>query len=157
MFDKARALFEAGKSSREIEKKTGIPASTILHRSKKEGWVKNNLVQVIAERARVLDDVVQLEQTIEQLSNAQKDIVIIESNRIAKVKRQRDSIVDIAMNRIKAELATCEGKDIKVLVEAADRACIMSEAAPRFNPVASTQISNTNQVLMPVKIEIVGV
>lgn len=157
MWDKAKSLFEAGKSSRDIEKETGLPASTILHRAKKEGWIKNNLVQVITDRARVLDDVAQIEQSIAQLNNAQKDVVIIESNRIAKVKRQRDSIVEIAMNRIKDELAICEGKDIKVLVEAADRACIMSEAAPRFNPVASTQISNTNQVVQPVQIIVEGV
>ena len=51
--DDALALFAAGKSPRECEKLTGIPATTINRKAKERGIIKGSVVQLISDAVRV--------------------------------------------------------------------------------------------------------
>lgn len=65
---KARALFELGKSYRDISKVLKIPVTTLSDRAKLETWKKGELVQLIADGVRV-------EATIRTLETEQQDTV----------------------------------------------------------------------------------
>ena len=51
--DDALALFSTGKSPRECEKLTGIPATTIDRHAKKRGIIKGSVEQLIKDTVRV--------------------------------------------------------------------------------------------------------
>lgn len=51
--DEALALFAAGKSPRECEKLTGIPATTIARQAKAHGLIKGSVAQLITDAVKV--------------------------------------------------------------------------------------------------------
>ena len=65
---KAKALREAGKSFREIEKLLNIPFMTISDRAKKEEWEAGKTVQLIKDTIRV-------EKEIRTLETVQQNVV----------------------------------------------------------------------------------
>lgn len=67
-WDKAKALFEAGKSFRDIDKMLGIPFSTIKYRADKEGWEQGKIEQLIIDKTKVLEN-------FAQLNSVQKEVV----------------------------------------------------------------------------------
>ena len=67
-WDKAKALFEAGKSFRDIDKILGIPFSTIKYRADKEGWEQGKIEQLIIDKTKVSED-------FAQLNSVQKEVV----------------------------------------------------------------------------------
>lgn len=131
----AKALHESGKSLREISNLTNIAFTTIDYRAKKEGWNKGIIEQLIVDKIRVETD-------FRTLDSVQQQVVQKEVDRALKLTAKRDLIAMAAFDRIHAEMPTCEARDIKSLVDAADRVCVMSEIAPRFN--APPVINNTN-------------
>jgi hypothetical protein len=64
---RAKALFEAGKSLRDISDTVGIPFKTIDYRSKKEVWQKGVLTQLISDTARVSQEFSTLEVAQQQV------------------------------------------------------------------------------------------
>jgi hypothetical protein len=52
-FETARALYESGKSFREIEYETYLPRSTLQRHSIREGWQKGRLIPIIQEGIRI--------------------------------------------------------------------------------------------------------
>lgn len=52
-FETARALYESGKSFREIEYQTYLPRSTLQRRSIREGWQKGCLIPLIQQGAKL--------------------------------------------------------------------------------------------------------
>jgi hypothetical protein len=141
-WEKAKVLFEAGKSLREIEQETGIPRPTINRTSKKQGWQKGELRQLVASMAN--DRAI-----FETLETFQKEVVSelvdTESRRLINFKKQRDRIAELAFERIAKELPICEVQHIKSLVEAADKNCIMAEIAPRGGNINVTQATQVNE------------
>ena len=137
---KARALFEAGKSLREIETATNVNYVTLSRLAKKEGWKKGELKQLVSSMARNKAHFETLEavqkETVSELADS-------DAKRILNFKSRRDKIAELAYDRIESELLTCEVQHVKPLIEAADKAGVMVEIAPRFNPNATT-INNTN-------------
>jgi hypothetical protein len=55
---------------------------------------------------------------------------------------RKNTCADLAFNKIEKELPQCETRDVKGLVEALDKVCVIAEIAPRFNPNAGTNIQN---------------
>lgn len=53
-FETARALYECGKSFREIESEVYLPRSTLNRHAIKENWQKGKLVPFIQEQVRIL-------------------------------------------------------------------------------------------------------
>jgi nicotinamide riboside kinase len=53
-FETARALYESGKSFREIEYQTYLPRSTLQRHAIKEGWQKGCLIPLIQEKVRLM-------------------------------------------------------------------------------------------------------
>lgn len=51
--DEALALFASGKSPRECEKLTRIPATTIIRKAKEQGIVKGSVAHLVQDIARV--------------------------------------------------------------------------------------------------------
>ena len=78
-WDKAKALFEAGKSLREIGLEVKIPFKTVDDRSKKEAWGKGKTAQLIHDMVRVSGD-------FRTLETAQQETVLNEVERITKAK-----------------------------------------------------------------------
>ncbi len=52
-FETARALYESGKSFREIEYETYLPRSTLQRHAAKQGWQKGCLIPLIQEGVRL--------------------------------------------------------------------------------------------------------
>lgn len=52
----AKSMYEANKSFREIQGKTGIDASNIAKKAKKEGWTNDVLPRLIQETVRVKEE-----------------------------------------------------------------------------------------------------
>lgn len=63
---------------------------------------------------------------------------------------RRNTIADIAFNRIENELPSCEVVHIKPLIDAADKICVMTEIAPRFSNAVSINNTNAQQNVQPV-------
>lgn len=57
-WDKAKALFEAGKSLRDIEGQTGINYRTVARRAADDGWIKGRLSQLIDDSVRIKSEIV---------------------------------------------------------------------------------------------------
>lgn len=138
---KARALFEAGKSLREIEFETKISLSMLSRISKKECWVKGELKQLISSMTQ--DRV-----SFETLETAKKEIVSqlvnADSERLLNFRKRRDKIADLAYDRLEKEIPFCEVQHVKPLIEAADKVSVMVGDNPRFNPNGTT-INNALQ------------
>jgi hypothetical protein len=66
-WQRAKSLYEADKSLREIEKETNINYRTIDRQAKKEGWKKGSLSQLIVDAARVQKEFVTLDATQQQI------------------------------------------------------------------------------------------
>lgn len=136
-WEQAKALFEADKSFREIEKETGINYKAVERKAKKDKWQKGILSQQIVAMAQVKADFV-------TMSPSQQSVVTKESDKLAPFIEKRTKIAHLAYDRIEKELSKCEVKHIKSLVEAADKVNVMVETAPRFNPNSTTINNNVN-------------
>jgi len=66
-WDKARSLFELGKSLREISDETGIDHSSIGKRAKRDSWEHGILPQIIDDKARILIENKKVESKISTL------------------------------------------------------------------------------------------
>jgi hypothetical protein len=71
-WEKAKALFEAGKSLSAINSETGIDRATVSKRAKKDGWEKGIYQQLIVDSARVKAEISTLDSTV--LSVVEKEI-----------------------------------------------------------------------------------
>ena len=71
-WEKAKALFEAGKSLSRINLETGIDRATVSKRAKKDGWEKGIYQQLIVDSARVKAEISTLDSTV--LSVVEKEI-----------------------------------------------------------------------------------
>lgn len=71
-WQKAKALFEAGKSLSDINKDTGIDRATVSKRAKKDGWEKGIYQQLIVDGARVKAEISTLDSTV--LNIVEKEI-----------------------------------------------------------------------------------
>jgi hypothetical protein len=132
----AKIMFEMGKSLNQISNELGIDKGNISKKSKKDNWQKGKLQPLIQYAVRV-------EEAFTTLSQLELAAVISERDDILRLKNKRDKIVELAFDRIANELSTCEVQHIKPLIEAADKACVMAEIAPRFNPNSGAKINNT--------------
>ena len=70
--EKAKALFEAGKSLSEINAETGIDRATVSKRAKKDGWEKGIYQQLILDGSRVKAEISTLSSTV--LNVVEKEI-----------------------------------------------------------------------------------
>lgn len=134
-WEKAKIMFEMGKSLNQISNELGIDKGNISKKAKKDNWQKGKLQPLIQDAVRV-------QEAFTTLSQPELAAVINERDDILRFKNKRDSIIDLAFDRIANELPTCEVQHIKPLIEAADKTCVMADIAPRFNP-SSTTINNT--------------
>jgi hypothetical protein len=77
---KAKALREAGKSLREIEKLLNIPFMTISDRAKKEEWEAGKTVQLIKDTIRVESEIRTLEAVQQEVvrDEVDKNVKMIE-------------------------------------------------------------------------------
>jgi len=123
-WDKAKALYEADKSLRDIEKATGIDFSNLAKKAKSEGWKRGVL-------PRLINDSVKVQEEFTTLSLPQQEVVVAEVDRLMGFRRRRNTIADIAYDRIEKELPQCEPYLVKSMIEAADKVGVMVEIAPR--------------------------
>ena len=134
---KAKALREAGKSFREIEKLLNIPFMTISDRAKKEGWEASKTVQLIKDTIRV-------ESEIRTLEAVQQEVV---RNEVAK---QLEGMEFYAINARKAVkfglLALSKDPTTTGMKTVLDgmKSGMQVEGLVPFYPSSTTTITNTN-------------
>lgn len=78
-WERAKALYGAGKTPRQIEDEIGIPRATFQRKANEEGWIKGNLSQDIKDVARV-------SQLLSQKSEPERAIIEKEASKILKAK-----------------------------------------------------------------------
>ena len=67
LWEKAKALFEIGKSLSEIANETGIDRSNIAKKAKSENWEKGKLQQLVTDSVRVSAEITTLNTTAQQV------------------------------------------------------------------------------------------
>lgn len=150
----ARALYEADKSLRDIEKATGLDYSNLAKKAKSENWQRGVLPGLILDTVRASEELTTLKEEITLLNLPQQEVVNAEVKRITGYRQRRDTIAHIAYNRIETELQNCEPFLIKQLVEATDKVGVMVEIAPRFATPGSLNLQNTVGVAVTLKDEL---
>ena len=135
-WDKARALFEAGKSYREIEKETFIDASNIAKKAKKEGWEKDLLPALIKDTVRV-------KREFTTLSTTQRAVVTTEVEKqlegLEFYSTQARKVAKIALNILTDEPSIFGAKTAMSTLKEG----LIVEGIVPFYP-SSTTINNTN-------------
>ena len=69
----ARALYEADKSLRDIEKATGLDHSNLAKKAKSENWQRGILPQLISDTVRVMEKLTTLNLPQQQVVNDEVD------------------------------------------------------------------------------------
>jgi len=135
-WEKARALFEAGKSYREIEKETFIDASNIAKKAKKEDWQKDFLPALIKDTVRVTRD-------FTTLSTTQRDVVTTEVNKqlegLQFYETEARKVAKVAVKILKSEPSIIGAKTAMATLKEG----MIVEGLVPFYP-NSTTINNTN-------------
>jgi hypothetical protein len=134
-WDKAKALYEAGKSLREIELETGISKSTVADRAENDkngAWIKGKTVQLI-------QDVVRVSERIGQLNRTEADVVAKEVKKAVDVDAIGDAwdmIIGHAANASKRILARPDAtsNDVLNIVKAGETSKVTLGKLPRFSP-----------------------
>ena len=133
-WDKAKALFEVGKSFREIELETGLNYKAVERASKKKGaeWKRGRLSQVIQETVRVSND-------LSQLTVTEKQVVTQEVKKAVDVDAISDAwdmIMGHAANASKRLLAKPDvtSADILNIAKAGETSKVTLKKLPRFAP-----------------------
>lgn len=135
---KARALYEAGKSLREIEKETKINYRTVDRMAKKETWNQGGLSQLIHDTARVKAEFVTLEMS-------QQAIV---SKEVARILDGKEFYATNARKAVKMGLVALS-KDptpagMKTVMDGMKTGMIVEGLVPFYPAPASISNTNTN-------------
>ncbi len=147
-WDKAKALYEAGKSLREIELETEISKDSIARAAKKETWNHGILRQVTQDSVRVLTD-------LRQLNDTQKEVVSKEIKKAVDVDAIGDAwdmIIGHAANASKRILARPDATsdDVLKIVKAGETSKVTLGKLPRFSPTQNAvKVEVNNEKLDP--------
>lgn len=137
LWAKARAMYEANKSFRTISTELDICISSLQNKVKTEGWKRDVLTQII-------DDSVKVQEVFSTLVPEQQEVVSKEVDKKLGFIKKRDSIANIAYNKIKEALNVIDPLNpyaIKPLVEATDKLGVIVEIAPR-HPTQASPVQN---------------
>jgi hypothetical protein len=138
LWAQAKALFEAGKSFREIDEATGINYKSVERASKKDVWQKGILSQLIIDKVRIDAKIVTLEQ-------AQKDVVTKEvAERLKHIEFFTKAGLKVASMAIRSMGDEPTPTDCKVVSETLINTMKVSGVVPYYN--TPTTINNTNAI-----------
>lgn len=133
---KAKALFEAGKSFREIDEATGINYKSVERTSKKEAWQKGILSQLILDKTRVDAEFVTLE-------SAQAEVV---TNEVSECLKHIDFFtkagLKVASMAVKSMGNDPKPIDCKIVADTLVSTMKVAGVVPYYP--ATTTISNVN-------------
>ena len=141
-WDKARALFEAGKSLRDIEQQTKIPKGTIEYRAKKEDWQKGCLGQLITDKSSV-------DAKFQSLNQTQKTVVLNEVERLNKLKEFfSDKAIEVSNVALKSLERNPSTKAAFETMQTLEKGMKVSGVVP-FYPNQKKASENNNENLDP--------
>lgn len=127
---KARALYEAGKSLRSIDKETGINYKSVENRVKNEGWKQGILSQQIADQLRV-------ETGFSTLLPSQQDVVKNEVNErladLSFIRRLTNKNLSVLEDKITKDLSVTEHLIVQNTVAKGRESYTGKEVAPVVN------------------------
>ena len=140
-WERAKTLFELGKSLSEIQNETGIDRSNVNKRAKSEGWQKGFLPQIIDAKVKNLEEKFEIDKAITTLTPQQQKTVVSESERIlqgedwyAKAARK------VAARTVQSLDGFVEGKDFKSAADALV-ACMKAESlVPYYAPTQKADV-----------------
>ncbi len=138
-WQKAKALFEAGKSLSDINKDTGIDRATVSKRAKNDGWKKGLYQQLIVDGARVKAEISTLDSTV---------LTIVEKEIEERTKHLQFFTHAAVKNVQEAMSMSCEDQsDYKLRADT-----ILKGKEAVLGKEASTVINNTNaqQTIAPI-------
>jgi len=115
-WDKAKALYELGKSLREISEETGIDNSNISKKAKKDGWERDTLPQIIDDKARILIENKAVDKKITALLPQARQIVetaVMEKLVLADFfTNAGKEVAEIALEALRLEPTTRNAKEV---------------------------------------------
>ena len=132
-WEKAKALFEAGKSLSDINKDTGIDRATVSKRAKKDGWEKGIYQQLIADGSRVKAEISTLSSTV--LNVVEKEIEE-RTKHITFLNNLTLKNLSVMSKKVNADFEMVEHKIFQETVNKASELLLGKEPA--------TVINNTN-------------
>ena len=140
-WERAKTLFELGKSLSEIQNETGIDRSNVNKRAKSEGWQKGFLPQIIDAKVKNLEEKFEIDKAITTLTPQQQKTVVSESECIlqgedwyAKAARK------VAARTVQSLDGFVEGKDFKSAADALV-ACMKAESlVPYYAPTQKADV-----------------
>jgi len=136
LWAQAKALFEAGKSFREIDEATGINYKSVERASKKDAWQKGILSQLIIDKVRIDAEIVTLEQT-------QKDIVTKEvAERLKHIEFFTKASLKVSQMAVRSLGEGSTPMDCKAAMETLKTGMVVSGVVPYYN--TPTTFNNTN-------------
>ena len=148
-WDRAKALYQIGKTTREIESTTGIPIATIHRHAKKEGWIHGEVKQTISNGAQFVADLEQQNGTLKQES-------LKEIERISKAKGYIENVSLLAIKQIsKLMPVATDMKDVKAGVEALNVAMKTTGIVPYYPTMAKA--ADDGESNKSIQLEIIGV
>lgn len=132
-WDKAKDMFEIGKSLTEISDETGIDRATISKRSKKDNWEKAKFQQLITDTVRVRKQISTLSSTLQQSVE----------NEISDRLRHEQFFTNAAIRNVQESLQVpCESQqDFKYRAETIQKG---RETVLGKSPDSAVQINNNN-------------
>lgn len=140
-WEKAKTLFELGKSLSEIQNQTGIDRSNVNKRAKSEGWRKGFLPQLIDAKVKNLEDNHTIEEIITTLKPQQQRTVVTEVERILQSKDwYAKAARKVAAKTVDSLDGFVEGKDFKAAADALV-ACMKAESiVPYYAPTQKADV-----------------
>lgn len=139
-WERARTLFELGKSLSEIQKATGIDRSQISKKANEKEWKKGFLQQIATDKALILEEKFKVESTISTLAPQQQRAVDIESHRILQGKEwYAKAARKVALKTVDSLGGFVEGKDFKSAADALV-ACMKAESLVPYYPTPTSAV-----------------
>jgi hypothetical protein len=145
-WSKSKALFEAGKSYREIDEITGINYKAVERASKKGGWERGKLSQLISDKTRVEAEFVTLE-------SAQAEVVTTEvAERLKHIEFFTKAGLKVASMAVKSMGNDPKPIDCKIVADTLVSTMKVSGVVPYYPTSAVINNTNAQQNNEPMKI-----
>lgn len=151
-WERAKTLFELGRSLSEIQNETGIDRSNVNKRAKSEGWNKGFLPQIIDSNIKNIKEKIEFDEIYTTLTPQQQSTVVSETERILQGKDwYAKAARKVARKTVESIDGFVEGKDFKAAADALV-ACMKAESIVPYYPTPTTAVKvdmNSNEKLDP--------
>ena len=140
-WERAKTLFELGKSLSEIQNETGIDRSYVNKKALKEKWSKGFIPQIVDAKVKNIEEKFKIDRVLSTLSPQQQSTVVSEAERILQGKDwYAKAARKVAARTVQSLDGFVEGKDFKSAADALV-ACMKAESlVPYYAPTQKADV-----------------